>query len=81
MKDYINVLNDKNQVLTMEVVTTFKIDQFPFNYLIYKERDGSHFYIAKYSGTDVVELDTDFSKEELKLTNIIFEEAMNNARS
>lgn len=81
MKDYINVLNDKNQVLTMEVVTTFKIDQFPFNYLIYKERDDSHFYIAKYSGTDVVELDTDFSKEELKLTNIIFEEAMNNARS
>ena len=60
----------------MEVVTTFKLDEYDFNYIIYRELDMSHYYIAKYKGDNIVNLNTDLSNNELLLANKVFKEVI-----
>lgn len=78
MKDYIEVYDESNQVKKMEVVTIFRLDGYDFNYIIYKEIDNSHYYIAKYVGEEIVDLDTNLSEGELKLANAVFKEVVSN---
>lgn len=73
MKDYIDVINDSGNTIKMEVVTIFKLNSYDFNYIIYKEIDDSHYYIGKYKGNDIVNLDTNLSSKELELANFILE--------
>ena len=73
--DYIYVTDENNNEKQMEVVSTFKLDGYNFNYIIYCELDKSHFYIAKYRD-NIDDLDTNLSDKEINLCNIIFEEIM-----
>lgn len=72
MKDYIEIIDNNNNKRLVEIVTIFKLDGFDYNYIIYRETDGSHNYLAKYKGSNIVNLETDFSEEELKLSEIIY---------
>ena len=76
MRDYIDVYDENGQIKKMEVVTIFRLDGYDFNYIIYKEIDNSHYYIAKYMGEDIVDLDTNLSDKELKLANLVFKEVI-----
>ena len=73
MKDYIEITDQFNNKRTVEVVTTFKLKQYNSNYIIYKELDIDSYFIAKYQGEDVVDLDTNLTQEELSLIKKIFE--------
>lgn len=73
MKDYIKVLDKNNIERLAEIVVIFNLEDYDFNYIIYKELDNSHTYIAKYKGKDIVNLDRNLSEEELRLANIIYE--------
>ena len=73
MKDYIEITDQFNNKRTVEVVTTFKLKQYNSNYIIYKELDIDSYFIAKYQGEDVVDLDTNLTQEELSLIEKIFE--------
>ena len=79
MKDYIDIYDENDNKRQMEVVTTFKLDEFDFNYIIYRELDKSHYYIAKYKGNNIVNLNTDLSNKELILCNKIFKEVLKDA--
>ena len=48
--DYIEITDEKGNNKKMEVVCTFKLKEYNFNYIIYSEMDKSHYYIAKYKG-------------------------------
>ena len=76
MKDIIEVFDDDNNKKEMEVVTIFTLDEFDYNYIIYRELDKSHYYIAKYKGENIVNLNTDLSNEELILCNKVFKEVI-----
>ena len=73
MKDYIKILDKNNIERLAEIVVIFNLEGYDFNYIIYKELDDTHTYIARYKGEDIVNLDTNLSEEELKLANIIYE--------
>ena len=73
MKDYIEITDQFNNKRTVEVVTTSKLKQYNSNYIIYKELDIDSYFIAKYRGEDVVDLDTNLTQEELSLIEKIFE--------
>ncbi len=73
MKDYITITSNDNSERQVEVICIFTLSGYDYNYLIYKELDGSHNYIAKYKGEDIVSLDTNLSDEELKIANVIYE--------
>lgn len=73
MKDYIKILDKNNIERLAEIVVIFNLEGYDFNYIIYKELDNSHTYIARYQGEDLVDLDTNLSEEELRLANIIYE--------
>lgn len=73
MEDYIKVLDKNNIERLAEIVVIFNLEDYDFNYIIYKELDNSHTYIAKYKGKDIVNLDRNLSEEELRLANIIYE--------
>lgn len=76
MRDYIDVYDENGQIKKMEVVTIFRLDGYDFNYIIYKEIDNSHYYIAKYRGEEIVDLDTNLSNKELELANLVFKEVI-----
>lgn len=76
MRDYIDVYDENGQIKKMEVVTIFRLDGYDFNYIIYKEIDNSHYYIAKYMGEEIVDLDTNLSDKELELANLLFKEVI-----
>ena len=71
--DYIYITDESNNKIKMELVTTFELKNRPFKYIIYKELDNSHYYLAKYKD-NIEELNTDFSKKEYELCNEIFKE-------
>lgn len=78
MKDYIYVYDENNSKIKMEVVTIFNIDKYDFNYIIYKEIDNSKYYIAKYKGENIVDLNNNLSEDEMKFANSIFKGVMKN---
>jgi len=78
MKDYIYVYDGNNNKIKMEVVTIFNIDKYDFNYIIYKELDYQKYYIAKYKGDSIVDLNNDLSEEEMKFANSVFKGVIKN---
>lgn len=73
--DYIEIIDLNNQKKKMEVVSIFELEKHSENYIIYRELDGSHYYLAKYKD-NVEDLDTNISKEEYNLCKAIFNEVI-----
>lgn len=73
MKDYIDIMTGGMNKQRMEIVTIFKLEGFPFKYMIYCTLNKEHYYLAKFKGEDIVDLNTDFSDREYKLCKKIFE--------
>lgn len=76
MKDYIYIYDDNNNKLKMEVVLKFNIDGYKYNYIIYK--DDKDYFVAKYVGNNIVNLDTNLSKREIKFCEKMLERFMKN---
>lgn len=70
--DYIYVYDSENKKRKMEVVSTFKIEEYPHNYIVYKELDSSKYYLAKYKKNSK-KLITNISDKEYRLCKAIFE--------
>lgn len=71
--DYIYITDSFNNKIKMEVLTTFKLKNQDFQYIIYCDLDKSHFYLAKYN-EETEELNTDFTEKEYLICKSIFEE-------
>ena len=71
--DYIYITDEFNNKIKMELVTTFELKGYKYKYIIYKDLEGKHFYLAKYKD-NVEELNTNFTEYEYKLCNEIFKE-------
>lgn len=72
MKDLIDITDKQGNTRKVELITKFNLEGYNYNYIIYKERDGTHNYIARYQGEDIVKLDTNLSDLELELAKIIY---------
>ena len=77
MKDYIKVINANEERIQYEVVTIYTIKDAKHNYIIYKDEDNTHFYLAKYTGRKKVDLITALRDSEIKVANIILKEVLN----
>ena len=71
--DFIEIYDENDNKKKMEVVCTFRLKGYNYNYMIYKEIDNSHYYLGKYSD-DNFNLSTDFDENELKEANKVFTE-------
>ena len=74
MMDFIYIEDEKGKQITFEVVTIFNIEDSEHNYIIYRSLDKEKYYIAKYLGENVVDLDTNLSDKELRIGNTILEQ-------
>lgn len=72
MKDLIEITDKSGKTRQVELITKFQLEGYDYNYIIYKELDVSHNYVARYKGENIVNLDTNLSQLELTLANIIF---------
>ena len=72
MKDLIEITDKNKQKRKVELITKFNLDGFKYNYIIYRELDKSHTYIAKYEGENIVNLNTNLSPAELSMAEIIY---------
>ena len=72
MKDIIEITDKNNKKRKVELVIKFNLNGFKYNYIIYRELDKSHTYIAKYEGENIVNLNTDLSDVELSMAEIIY---------
>lgn len=75
MSSYIYVSDSNGFSEKMELVSTFELKDYPFNYVIYKDLNSKHFYLAKYKDC-INDLDTNISKNEMTLCNALFQEVM-----
>lgn len=73
MKDLITITDKFGVARQVELITKFNLNGYDYNYIIYRELDKSHNYIAKYQGEEIASLDTNISEEELKLAEIVFQ--------
>ena len=76
--DIIDVYDVHGRKQKMEVVSIFKIKDYDSNYIIYCDLGKKNYYIAKYKGEKIVDLDTNLSEEELLLCNDFFEKVITN---
>ena len=76
MKDYIEIELENKEKIKAEVVTIFKLENYVYNYIIYKYEN--HYYIAKYIGEDIINLNTNLTENEMKLSQAILEGVMEN---
>ncbi len=72
MDDYIEIIDDQGNESTYELVSTFNLEGYPSNYVLYKELDNSKYYIGKYDGSSMSFLDTNLSLEEIALAKSLF---------
>lgn len=77
MKDLITITDKQGNKRQVELITKFTLEGYEYNYIIYRELDGSHNYIARYQGENIVNLDTNLSKLELELAKIIYKGVKN----
>ena len=77
--DFVYIEDVHRGKVKMEVVSTFELEGYLFHYIIYKELDGSHYYLAKYKD-NVEELDTHISDNEYRLCDAIFKEVVGDVR-
>ena len=73
--DYIEITDSNNTKIKMEVVNIFKLEGYSKKYIIYKELEGSHYYLAKFQ-ENIEELDTNFSSKEYEMCQKIFNEVV-----
>lgn len=73
MEDYIEIIDEDGREETYELVSTFNIEGYSGNYVVYKSLDTDKLYLAKYNGMNISELDTNLNKEEIELALKIFE--------
>ena len=74
--DIIDVYDDKGKKQKMEVVSIFNIKGYDYNYIIYCDLSRKNYYVAKFKGEKIVDLDTKLSDAELFLCNDFFEKVM-----
>ncbi len=71
--DYIYITKEDNTTEKMEVVTIFNISNSDYNYIIYKSINNTDYYVGKYVGNDICNLETDFTDSEMNYANGVFE--------
>lgn len=76
----IDIYSKNGKKTVMELLLAFKLENYEYNYVIYRELDKSKTYVARYKGNQKLDLDTNLSKEELFLCNKLFMEVQNNGR-
>lgn len=72
MKDLITITDKLGTTREVELITKFELNGYDYHYIIYRELDGSHNYVAKYQGEEIVNLDTFLTEEEMKLAKVVF---------
>lgn len=77
MKDYIKIELNNEEKLKYEVVTIYTVKNTKYTYIIYKDSNNNHFYLAKYLGKKKVDLITTLRDSEIKVGNIILKEILN----
>ena len=71
--DLVTLKTKDNKEIKVEIVMSFKIDEFNTDYVIYKDNDS--YYAAKYIvENDKTILDTDLTEKEKNSLNLIFDE-------
>ncbi len=70
--DKIVVYSDDGTREEMEVVTIYEMSNRPFHYIIYRSFQ-DEYYVGKYMGDQVVDLDTDLDALEMKYAEGILE--------
>lgn len=75
-KDIIYIKKDNGEIARFEGVTIFDLDDSDYNYIIYRNLEKTDYYIAKYKGEEIVNLDTDLTEEELRIGEKILEGVM-----
>lgn len=75
-KDIIYIKKDNGELAIFEGVTLFKIDNSDYNYIIYRNIEQTDYYIAKYKGEKIVDLDTELTEKEIKIGEKILEGIM-----
>ncbi len=76
MKDFIDIYDEDGKVEKMELVLKFNLKGYSHNYIIYRDLEKKHYYIAKYNGENMVDLDTNLSDKELELAELIFKKVV-----
>lgn len=76
MQDLIEIYDEKGNITKMEVVTIFRLDEYSFNYIIYKSPEDDNYFVAKYNGNNLVNLNTNLSKKELIFSNKVLKEVL-----
>lgn len=71
--DYIYITKEDNTTEKMEVVTIFNISNSDYNYIIYKSINNTDYYVGKYVGNDICNLETDLTDIEMNYANGVFE--------
>ena len=63
----------------MEVVSIFDLSNNDYKYIIYKPINKKEYFVGKYKGNDIVNLETDLDELETKLANAILKELVGDA--
>lgn len=74
-KSLIDIYDSNGNVITMEVIFSFKI--IDINYIVYKELYSDKMYAAKFINDINEDFDSDLSPQELELVNNMYKEVLN----
>ena len=80
MRDLIEIQDLKGNKRFVELVLKFDIEGYDYNYIIYRELDYSHTYVARYVGDEIVNLDTNLSDFEFSMARKFLEGVQNSEK-
>lgn len=74
--DTIFIIDDDGNRKPMEAVSIYEMPNSSFHYVIYRSFDYQNYYVGKYLGEDIVDLNTELSVEEMKIADEILKGVM-----
>ena len=69
--NYVYIYNSSKKIEKMQVISIFNLSISDYKYIIYKSLKNNDYFIAKYKGDSIEDLDTNLDDLELKLANKI----------
>ena len=81
MKDIFEIYDENGRTIKMELICSFKLNNYKHYYIVYSDLKKEHYYLSKYSDSDNTTLIKEFDKNEYNQALTVFMEVQNGIRN
>ena len=77
-KEIFEIYDKNNKIIKMEAIAIYSMEETGFNYIIYKDLYNKNYFVARFKGDSVVDLDVSLNNKEMNFAQSVLEKVVEN---